>query len=85
MIRRMGTEGERTVFTLPGKAAAVLTALLICFCGTGYADSGRAASLQDFAAALETHTMQLDDDFTIPCEASVIRQLKQPSPIGEDG
>ena len=45
MIRRMGTEGERTVFTLPGKAAAVLTALLICFCGTGYADSGRAASL----------------------------------------
>ena len=85
MIHRMGTEGERTVFTLPGKAAAVLTALLICFCGTGYADSGRAASLQDFAAAVETHTMQLDDDFTISCEASVIRQLKQPSPIGEDG
>jgi len=66
------------------KVVSVFIALLICLCETGYADSRRAASLQEFAAAVETHTMQLDRHFTISCDASVINQLKQPSPIGED-
>lgn len=73
------------MFALQKKAALALIVLLICFRGTGYADSGRTTSLQDFAAAVETHTMQLDDDFTISCASSVIQQLKQPSPIGNDG
>ena len=51
---------------------------------SGSAKAEKAASLRDFAAALETHTAQLEDSFTIPCDASVIKALKQPSPIGKD-
>ena len=67
------------------KIALVLIALLVCLCETGSADSKKAKSLQEFAAALESHTMQLDQQFTISCDASVIDQLKQQSPIENNG
>ena len=56
--------------------------LAVCLCGTGMAASGKAYSLQEFAAALESHTALLEDSFVISCDPSVITQLKQSSPIG---
>lgn len=66
------------------KTLVLLLALLLGLGGAGSAKAEKAASLRDFAAALETHTAQLEDSFTIPCDASVIKALKQPSPIGKD-
>ena len=66
------------------KTLALLLVLLLGLGGAGKAMGEKAASLRDFAAALEDHTARLEDSFTIPCDASVLKALKQPSPIGKD-
>ena len=66
------------------KTLALLLVLLLSLGGAGSAKGEKATSLREFAAALEDHTARLEDSFTIPCDASVLKALKQPSPIGKD-
>ena len=66
------------------KVFAVLLVILLCLAGKGVkADTGRATSMREFAEALEEHTARLEDSFTISCDNSVIKALKQESPIGK--
>ena len=66
------------------KILTVLLAVVFILIGTGKADAEKASSLREFAAALEAHTAKTDDSFTIPCDTSVMKALKQKSPIGKN-
>ena len=64
-------------------ALLCILACLVC-CATGAANSEEAATLREFAAALEIHAARLDGSFTVLCDPSVVAQLKQSSPVGND-
>ena len=64
--------------------AVFLALMLMMSLGGGKADAGRVTSLREFAEALEKHTAQLEESFAVSCDSSVIKALKQESPIGKD-
>ena len=60
-----------------------LTAALLFVFDSVYADTQKASTLQEFAAAVEKHTGRLETSFSISCTWALTEELKKTSPVGK--
>jgi len=68
-----------------GKAVCILLILLLVFpSSASRAASGkRISTMAEFAALAEEHAVSLDDSYTVPCEWSLVEELKKNSSTGQ--
>ena len=60
-----------------------LTAALLFVYDSVNADTQKASTLQEFAAAVEKHTGRLETSFSISCTWALTEELKKTSPVGK--
>lgn len=61
----------------------VLLISLFSVCIPVHSSSGRASTLQEFAAMVEEYASRLETSYAIPCEWTLTEELKKPSSVGK--